>query len=56
MLRRTLFNIIGQERRLIEDQIAQEQARTRPDPRLIDALRARARELGREAEWYAEAC
>ena len=50
MLRDTLFTIIRQEQRQLEDQIAAEQKRPAPDTSRLTALRREATSLRRELE------
>ena len=54
MLRDALFNIIRQERRQLEDEIAAEQTRADPDSARLSALRREESSLRRELERYAD--
>jgi hypothetical protein len=54
MLRNVLFNIIRQEQRQLEDQIALEQEQAAPDQRRLSRLRQEAFSLRRELEHYAD--
>ena len=54
MLRRTLFNIIRQEHRQLEDQIAEERRRPTPDRHRLTVLQQEEFSLRRELESFPE--